>query len=257
MLALAVAALAIAGSASGAASRSGRIEGALTAPEGAKVVRVSAIDRNIKAPMIAKEMPVKELPGRLLAGGTRFEVDVPPGTYDLHFELEDGIKQNLKIDGADMRVTAAEDALALRPRDREAITKRVLTMRTFENEKHVLAIEGAGDHAKALVKLVRTNPTSYDGQFGERVAVFRWEVWSFRKRTGSWVRERKSKVLRRFLVAKRKMAELRWRFIPALGGIDVAPGAKVTRDANLRPGPPDSAPDGKAAGKAREVPTGE
>ncbi len=207
--------------------------------------------------MIAKEMPVKELPGRLLAGGPRFEVDVPAGTYDLHFELADGIKDNLKIDGADMRVSAAREAPPLRPRDREAITKRVLAMRVFENEKHVLAIEGAGERAKALVKLVRTNPTSYDGDFGEPVAVFRWEVWSFRKRTGSWVRERKSKVLRRFLVAKRKMAELRWRFTPALGGIDVAAGTKVTRDADLRPGPPDSAPDGKAAGKAREVPTGE
>ncbi|MHC4250973.1 MAG: hypothetical protein ACYS9X_17770, partial [Planctomycetota bacterium] len=123
-------------------------------------------------------------------------------------------------------------------RDREAITKRVLTMRTFENQKHVLAIDGAGARAKALVKLVRTNPTSYDGEYGERVAIFRWEVWNFRKRTGSWVRERKSKVLRRFLVPKRKMDEVRWDFRPDLGGVDVEAGATVERDVDLGPAAP-------------------
>ena len=208
-----------------------RIVGKIAAAEGTKVVRVSAIDRDVKAPLTAKEMPVTEYVGRILAGGKRFEIDVPGGTYDLHFELEDG----LKIDGADMRVAAAEDALPLKKRDREAITKRILTMRLFENEKYVLAIDGAGERAKALVKLVRTNPTSYDGKYGERVAIFRWEVWNFRKRTGSWVRERKSQVLRRFLVPKRKMAELKWDFKPALGGVDVKAGATVERDADLRP----------------------
>ncbi|MHC5056170.1 MAG: hypothetical protein ACYTKD_15835 [Planctomycetota bacterium] len=215
--------------------RDARIEGKIAAPEAATVLRVSAIDRDVKAPMIAKGMPVKEHPGRLLEGGTRFEVDVPAGTYDLHFELKDGVKNGLKLEGADMRVSAAGDAPALKKRDREAITKRVLTMRTFENEKHVLAIDGAGTRAKALVKLVRTNPTSYDG---ERVAIFRWEVWNFRKRTGSWVRERKSKVLRRFLVPKRKMDEVRWDFRPDLGGVDAEAGATVERDVDLGPAAP-------------------
>ena len=120
-------------------------------------------------------------------------------------------------------------------------------MRTFENEKQVLAVDGAGARAKALVKLVRTNPTSYDGQYGERVAIFRWEVWNFRKRTGSWVRERKSLVLRRFMVAKRKMDELRWDFRPALGGVDVESGAEVDRDADLRPPEPEPVPDDESS----------
>ena len=121
-------------------------------------------------------------------------------------------------------------------------------MRLFENEKYVLAIDGAGERAKALVKLVRTNPTSYDRKYGERVAIFRWEIWNFRKRTGSWVRERKSLVLRRFLVPKRKMDELKWVFIPALGGVDVKAGATAKRDADLRPTlPDDESKDDKGA----------
>jgi len=227
-----------------------RIAGKVVLPEGARVVRVTAIDRDVRAPLKAKEMPVTEYVGRVLEGGARFEIDVPAGTYDLHFELDEGTGGGLKIDGADMRVGAAKDAPALRDRDRDAITKRILTMKTFENEKHVLAIDGAGDRAKALVKLVRTNPTTYDRKYGERVAIFRWEVWNFRKRTGSWVRERKSLVLRRFMVAKRKMDELRWDFRPALGGVDVESGATVERDADLLT----PAPDGEAKGEDAESP---
>jgi len=218
-----------------------RIAGKVAPPQGARVVRVTAIDRDVRAPLKAKEMPVTEYVGRVLEGGARYEIDVPAGTFDLHFELGDG----LKIDGADMRVGAAENAPQLRERDREAITKRILVMKTFENEKHVLAIDGAGDRAKAIVKLVRTNPTTYDRKFGEPVAIFRWEVWNFRNRTGSWVRERKSLVLRRFMVAKRKMGELRWDFRPALGGVDVEAGARAERDADLRPIAPEPAPDDK------------
>lgn len=205
----------------------GRIEGSI-APTGI-VTRVSAIDRNVKVPMIAKEVPVREHEGRVLDGGSRYEVDVPPGTFDLHFETTGG----LKIEGADLRMEVAGDA-PLKGRDIDSITERVLKMRTFEDRKSVLAVEGAGKHAKALVKLVRTKPTSYDGKFGEPVAVFRWEVWTFRKYTGSWVKERKYRVLRRFMVAKRKMHELRWEFRPELGGIDVEAGATVTRDVRLQ-----------------------
>jgi hypothetical protein len=231
------------------AKKDAKIVGKVALAEDAKVVRVTAIDRDVKAPMKAKEMPVTEYVGRILGGGARFEIDVPSGTYDLHFELEEG----LKIDGADLRVSAAEDAPPLRQRDRDAITKRILAMRLFENEKHVLAIDGAGERAKVLVKLVRTNPTSYDRKYGEPIAIFRWEVWNFRKRTGSWVRERKCQVLRRFLVPKKKMDELKWDFLPALGGVDVKPDATAKRDVDLRP--PTS--DDESKNEMSDTPKGE
>ncbi|MHC4199230.1 MAG: hypothetical protein ACYSU0_04505, partial [Planctomycetota bacterium] len=139
----------------------------------------------------------------------------------------------LKIEGADLRAEGNASADPLKERDLKSIRERVRHMRTFENERSVLAINGAGKRAKVLVKLVRTKPTSYDGDFGEPLAIFRWEVWNFRKYTGSWLKERKYKVLRRFMVAKRKMHELRWDFRPELGGIDVEAGSTAKRDAGL------------------------
>ncbi|MHC4200495.1 MAG: hypothetical protein ACYSU0_10930, partial [Planctomycetota bacterium] len=94
-LALAATCLCASGRALGAGK--GRIEGRITPPGAA--TRVSAVDRNVKVPIIAKEVPVREHKGRLLDDGSRYEITVPPGTYDLHFETTDG----LKIEGADLR----------------------------------------------------------------------------------------------------------------------------------------------------------
>lgn len=192
------------------------------------VLKISAIDRDVPVPAIAKEVPVREYKGRLLEGGARYEIELPAGTYDLHVELEDG----RIFEGADLRVRAADAAPPLSERDEKAIRERVASMKLFENERHILAISGSGDRARILVRLVRTEPTSYDGEFGEPVAISRWEIWEFRKRTGSWVKEG-AKVLRRFLVPKRKLGELRWDFLPSLGGVDVAAGAQTIRDIAL------------------------
>jgi hypothetical protein len=213
-----------------------RIEGTI-APAGA-VVRVSAIDRNVKTGLTPKEVPVKEHPGTLLSGGAGYSIAVPPGEYDIHVELPDGSL----VEGADMRVDAPSDAKPLTAEDRAAIEKRVMAMRTFENEKEVLEIAGAGTVACAIVKLLRTNPTSYDGEFGEPVAIFRWELWEFRKQTGSWVKDRTVRVLRRYLIAKRAMDTMKWSFTGSLGGISVAPGATVVRAIDLSAGPAGQAP---------------
>jgi len=216
-----------------AEERPGRIVGGIS-PAGA-ATKVSAIDRNVVVPVMAREVPVREYPGRVLEGGARYEVEVPPGTYDLHVETADG----RVLEGADLRVSAPEGARPFSERDEQAIRERIAAMKLFENEKTVLALRGAGERARVLVKLVRTEPTSYDGEFGEPVAVFRWEVWEFRRRTGSWVKEGAPRVLRRFLVPRRRSNELRWEFLPELGGIELAPEATVRRDVSL---PPEAAP---------------
>jgi hypothetical protein len=198
-------------------------------PPAGYVLKVSAIDRNVRTPPTAREVAVREFEGRLIEGGSRYEIELPAGTYDVHVELEDG----RVIEGADMRVEAGPGAPPLKERDREAIAERVLKMRTFANEKEVLAVAGAGDQAKALVKLVRTKPTSYGREFGGPVGIVRWEVSRFRKHTGSWVRERKAKVLRRFIMPRRRLAEVNWVFSPDLGGVRVEAGAAVEREVAL------------------------
>ena len=224
------------------ASAKGRIEGDIR-PAG-RVAKISAVDRDVKQEVIAKVVKVREMPGRILGGGAKYVITVPPGTYDLHVELEGGPRLGSTpsdgriIEGADLRVHGTrEGARILRGRDRDHIAGIVKNIRTWANIKEVLAVEGSGGRAKALVKLVRTRPTSYDGQYGEPVAVVRWEIWNFRKHTGAWRREPKAKVLRRFLMPKRRLAEFRWGFDPDLGGVDVRPGRVTRRDIDFRPRP--------------------
>jgi hypothetical protein len=211
-------------------SPTGRVEGGVS-PKGA-AARVVLVDRNVPQKPTAPEVVVREFAARVSADGSRYEADVPPGTYDLHVETKDG----RKLEGADLRtgLEGDPDAKPLAEKDLAAIRARVAAMKTWADSREVLAVEGRGDRAKALVRLARTNPTSYDGEFGGRLAVFRWEVWSFRRRTGSWVRERECRVLRRFLVAAADAAKLRWEFRPDLGGVDVKAGAVVTRDVAVR-----------------------
>jgi hypothetical protein len=224
------------------ASTVGRIEGEIE-PVGS-VVKVSAVDRDVKQEAVGKEVKVREIVGRILRGGAGYVIEATPGTYDLHVELKgsprlgDAPSDGRIIEGADLRgPERSEKPEPLKTRDRDRITDVAKKMRTWSDEKHVLAIEGAAGRAKALVKLVRTEPTSYDGEFGEPIAVVRWEIWNFRKYTGSWRREPKAKVLRRFLFPKRKLAELRWEFDPALGGVDIRPGEATRRDLDFRPKP--------------------
>lgn len=209
-----------------------------------RVVKISAVDRDVKQKAIAREVKVREVQGRILGGGAKYVIRVTPGTYDLHVELRSGPRLGTGpsdgriIEGADLRTPEESGrALPLKDRDRDHIAGIVKKMRTWANEKRVLAIEGSGGRAKALVKLVRTKRTSYDKDYGEPVAVVRWEIWNFRKYTGAWRKEPKAKVLRRFLFPKRKLAEIRWEFDTSLGGVDVLPGETAQRDIDFRPKP--------------------
>jgi len=210
--------------------RTGLIKGTIK-PAGL-VARVCAVDRNVKTGLTPRTVPVKEYDGTLMNRGAAYEIRVPAGAYDLHFELRDGTK----LEGADMRVEAGENARPLTKKDLKGIRERAKRVRTFENEKHILEIAGAGTTARAIMKLVRTNPTSYDGKFGEPVAIFRWELWEFKKQTGSWLRDRTVRVLRRFLIAKRKMNEMTWEFTGRIGGVDVRADETVERNVDLTTG---------------------
>jgi hypothetical protein len=217
-------------SAGASSRRNGLIKGTIT-PAGL-VTRVCAVDRDVKTRLTPKTIPLKEYDGMLMNRGSAYEIRVPEGTYDLHFELRDGTK----LEGADMRVQSGSDAKPLTEKDLSGIRARVDRIRSFENERHILEIAGAGTSARAIMKLVRTKPTSYDRKFGEPIAIFRWELWEFKKQTGSWLRDRTVRVLRRFLIAKRTMNEMTWEFSGRIGGIDVRADETSERNVDLTVG---------------------
>ena len=189
-----------------------------------RVVRVAALDRSVPQKIVDREVRIRVYEGEV-AGRTYSVADLPGGTYDLYFETADGTR----YEGADLRVEGSSKKL--REKDRKAVAERVLWMKTWSNKKRVLRIEGNGEHAKALVELMRTRPTSYDGRFGGTPVVWRVEIWYYRKLFGTWRRE-EPKVLRRFLRSPDEASKWRWAFLPELGGVDVREG-EVRRDVRL------------------------
>ena len=189
-----------------------------------RVAKVAALDRSLPQKIADKEVRIRAHQGKV-AGRTYSIPDLPPGSYDLYFETADGTR----YEGVDLRVE--DSSKKLKEKDRKSITDRVLRMKTWSNKKRVLRIEGNGEHAKALVELMRTRPTSYDGRFGGTPVVWRVEIWYYHKLFGTWRRE-EWKVLRRFLRAAEEASRWKWVFLPELGGVDVREG-EVRRDVKL------------------------
>ena len=74
---------------------------------------------------------------------------------------------------------------------------------------------------RILVQLVRDKPTSYDGDFGAPVATVRHEVWQYTNNYGGWVKDRRTEVLDRILMARSEFQKWTWVWEPRLGGIEV------------------------------------
>ena len=75
---------------------------------------------------------------------------------------------------------------------------------------------------RVLVQLLRDKPTSFDRRFGAPVATLRHEVWQYTNQYGGWVKERRTRVLDRTLMARERLCRWTWIWQPRLGGIDVA-----------------------------------
>jgi hypothetical protein len=194
------------------------IAGVLLPPERVKQVRL--IDRDDPANALTKQARVFAATFDRRTG--RFTAEnLPRGFYDLMIETDAG-----PIDGVNLRDTPDPFDLApptgekppLDDEDRRWIQNYVDSMKTFENRKRLVAIGGNGERAKALVELIRDQPTTLD-----RDAIWRVEVWEFRKQYGAWRRVKWAALYRR----KMPVAELRalkWLFDPALGGLPAQAG---------------------------------
>ena len=189
----------------------------------ARVVRAVALDRSLPQKIADKEVRIREYEGEV-AGRTYSIAGLPRGVYDLYFETADGVR----YEGVDLSVE--ESAKKLKEKDRRAIAGRVLRMKTWSNKKRVLRIEGNGEHAKALLELMRTTPTSFDGRFGGTPVVWRVEIWYYHKLFGTWRRE-EWKVLRRFMRTPEEASKWKWVFLPELGGVEVK--GEVRKDVAL------------------------
>lgn len=104
---------------------------------------------------------------------------------------------------------------------RDWIVKDIAKARHYENKVSPLFLAGDDKQARILVQLVRDQPTSFDGDFGAPAATIRHEIWQYSNNYGGWVKDRRTKVLDRILMARSELRLWTWVWKPQLGGIEV------------------------------------
>jgi hypothetical protein len=104
---------------------------------------------------------------------------------------------------------------------RDLILKDIARSRHYENKIAPLFLAGDDRQVRVLVQLVRDRETSYDADFGAPAATVRHEVWQYTNRYGGWVKDRKTEVLDRILMARSELKRWTWVWEPRLGGIEV------------------------------------
>ncbi len=207
---------------------------------GSKVTFVGAIGRwnadgNAHRPVNPKAkigQPEVDGVGKPDAGtGGRWVIsDLKPGRYDLVIVAG----ERIRIDGFDFPPMLEFDpfiGIDQRPKDEDAkvVTDDIAKSPHFENKVQPLHIAGNGEHVRVLVQLLRDEATSYDGDYGQQVAVLRHEVWQYTNRYGTWSKEKRTRVFDRTLAPKAELRQWTWIWEPSLGGIEVGKGLATVR----------------------------
>lgn len=115
----------------------------------------------------------------------------------------------------------AADAKPPDDETRDWILKDVAKARHYENKVSPLFLAGDDKQVRLLVQLVRDQPTSFDADFGALAATVRHEIWQYSHNYGGWVKDRRTKVLDRILMARSEFRLWTWVWKSQLGGIEV------------------------------------
>jgi hypothetical protein len=149
--------------------------------------------------------------------------DLPPGSYDLIVLVRDRVR----IEGFRYPPLREFDpflpADANRPDDetRDWIVGHIAKSQHYENKVAPLFLAGDEKQVRILLQLVRDKPTSYDTDFGAPVATVRHEIWQYTNNYGGWVKDRRTEVLDRIILAKSEFQRWTWVWERRLGGIEV------------------------------------
>lgn len=168
-------------------------------------------------------------------GGGRWVFRAPPaGHYDLVVITSDRVR----VEGFRYPPIAEFDPFlqpdAKRPDDeaREWIVKHIGKSPHYENKVVPLFLAGDDKQVRILMQLVRDKPTSFDVDFGAPAATIRHEVWQYTNQYGGWVKDRRTEVLDRVLLARSELHRWTWVWEPRLGGIEVG-DEPISRSAPL------------------------
>ena len=150
--------------------------------------------------------------------------DLPPGRYDL-IVMGPGRR---RIEGWHYppvlefdpffgpRATVEKDT-------RKFIGDDIKKSRHYENKVVPLAMGGDKRVVRVLVMLIRDLPTSYTKGAG----TMRFEVWQYTWKYGSWVKEKRTRVLHRVLLQVSELRRWNWVWDAKLGGIEMLGRSKT------------------------------
>jgi hypothetical protein len=113
------------------------------------------------------------------------------------------------------------DARSPADETRDRIVADIAKARHYENKVSPLFLAGDEKQVRILVQLVRDRPTSFDADFGAPAATVRHEIWQYSNNYGGWIKEGRTKVLDRVLMARSELRRWTWVWKPQFGGIEV------------------------------------
>ena len=92
--------------------------------------------------------------------------------------------------------------------------------RHYENK--VLPLYRGGDEkaVRALMMLIRDQPTSYEREM-PGAATMRFEIWQYDYQYGGWTKHRRTRVMHRVILPRDELRRWTWLWDPKLGAIEV------------------------------------
>lgn len=158
-------------------------------------------------------------------GGKWVFRDLPAGRYDLVVLRDD----RTRIEGWHYPPVVDFDPffppeVTLEDETVEAwIRNDIEQSRHYENIVKPLYLGGDDQVVRALVMLLRDQPTSYEGTM-PGAATLRFEVWQYDNQYGGWSKNKQTRVLHRVIMPRSELRKWTWLWHPGLGNIEVGLG---------------------------------
>jgi hypothetical protein len=181
-------------------------------------------DGNLRKPVNPKakiESPEVDAAATDAGSGKWVFENLPPGKYDLVI-LGPG---RTRIEGWQFAPVLEFDPFLsadAEPEEdaREFIVDDVRKSKHYENKVVPLYLAGDDKVVRILVMLIRDLPTSYEGEM-PGAATMRHEIWQYTWNYGSWVKEKRTRVMDRVILPRDELRQWTWVWDPKLGGIEV------------------------------------
>ncbi len=196
------------------------------------VARGNVPGGSIQCKACGKKMPVPVYEARLNRETRQFTITgLPVGQrYDLIVETTVGRMEGIDLSPLESELERLRRRRArANPRefskdDRKSIVELITKVRQFENFVRALYVKGHGEKATALVEKARLQDDKTGKFHSEKgnEAIWRVELWHFRKWFGGWERvSNVETVLYRKRMPRAQYDAMNWVFVDDLGGIEV------------------------------------